>query len=298
MSAAIPAVVLGGTGYVAGELLRLHRRASAVHARGGDVRQPAGRAASPPPFRTWRSAYPDRALQVAGARSRSCCAKRRSAAVFSAAPHGVAARARSTRCSRRAEPPGARRAWSTSRRTFAYAQRRRLRGGLPARARRAGAPGAVHLRAARAPAAAAARRTSRHPGCFATAILLASVPLLASGPRHADAVRQRRHRQHRLGAQARRGHAPSAAPRRSLQLQRAGAPPRAGSRGLRAGGHPASRRSSPSCRTPGPFARGIHVTVQARAAARRSTPPSVLAALRDVLCRRAVRARQRRERRA
>ena len=42
--APIPAVVLGGTGYVAGELLRLLHGASALHARGDDVRQPAGRA--------------------------------------------------------------------------------------------------------------------------------------------------------------------------------------------------------------------------------------------------------------
>jgi len=37
-----------------------------------------------------------------------------------------------------------------------------------------------------------------HPGCFATAILLASVPAARRRPRRTDAVRERRHRQHRL----------------------------------------------------------------------------------------------------
>ena len=41
MSATLPAVVLGGTGYVAGELLRLHRGAPALHPRGGHVREQA-----------------------------------------------------------------------------------------------------------------------------------------------------------------------------------------------------------------------------------------------------------------
>ena len=42
-----------------------------------------------------------------------------------------------------------------------------------------------------------------HPGCFATATLLASVPLLALEPDDAGAVRRGGHRQHRLGPQAR-----------------------------------------------------------------------------------------------
>ena len=41
----IPTLVLGGTGYVAGELLRLHRRASAPRARGGVSPTQARRAA-------------------------------------------------------------------------------------------------------------------------------------------------------------------------------------------------------------------------------------------------------------
>ncbi len=51
-----------------------------------------------------------------------------------------------------------------------------------------------------------------------------------------DAVRQRRHRQHRFGAQAGRGHASSAAAQRPVRLQRAGASPCARGRGLCAGG--------------------------------------------------------------
>ena len=88
-----------------------------------------------------------------------------------------------------------------------------------------------------------------HPGCFSTAILLASVPLLSSGMDRAHAVRQRRHRQHRLGPQARRRHAPSDAPQRPVFLRRAWPSPHAGNHRAGEGGHRASMRSSPSCRT-------------------------------------------------
>ena len=73
-----------------------------------------------------------------------------------------------------------------------------------------------------------------HPGCFATATLLASVPLLALGLTSAHAVRQRRHRQHRLGPQAGRRHASPAAAQRPVLLQRALAPACAGDRRVRA----------------------------------------------------------------
>ena len=55
---------------------------------------------------------------------------------------------------------------------------------------------------------------------------------------------------------------------------------------------PASRPTSPSCRTPGPFARGIHVTVQAQLKSPVDTP-KVLAALREFYADCSVRARDR-----
>ena len=90
MSAATPAIVLGGTGYVAGELLRLiagHPQLE-VAAILSDS-QPGAPVAGA--FAHLRSAYPDlkfaglEEIEAADARAR------RVARLFSAAPHGVAA---------------------------------------------------------------------------------------------------------------------------------------------------------------------------------------------------------------
>src|SRR5204863_205816 len=97
------------------------------------------------------------------------------------------------------------------------------------------APGAIQLCTARAPARAAdrARRPSRLLRHRDPARERAAA---RRAPHCADAVRERRHRQHRLGAQTRGRHAPSAAARGPVQLRRAQAPARAGSDGVRARG--------------------------------------------------------------
>ena len=283
MSARIPAIVLGGTGYVAGELLRLHRRPPAVRARRGACRTASpgeprrGGLPAPAPAPTRDARFSSQA-EIAAAAVRSAAARRCSR------PRRTACRRRSidSLLQRRRSRPARSRASSTSRPTSAT-QRRGLRGGVQARARRAAAPARVHLRGARAPGAARHRRTSRTPAASPRAMLLASVPLLAAGLTSAAAVRQRRHRQHRLGPQAHRGHASPAAAQRPLHLQRARAT--------------ATRRRSPPARVPppastpsfafvphsGPFARGIHVTVQAplKRAARHARRCS--AALRELL---------------
>ena len=170
--------MLGGTGYVAGELLRLlaahpHFELAAVMSDS----QPGEPVAAA--FPHLAGAYPDDALQLPGRGAQAAVRARRSAAVFSAAPHGVAgALDRPLLRPPREAPARAPRVVDISA-DFRYARRRRYAAGLQARARSSGAPGGVHLRAARAPARARARRTSPIPGCFATAMLLASVPLLA-----------------------------------------------------------------------------------------------------------------------
>ena len=157
----------------------------------------------------------------------------RRSALFSAAPHGVAAALIDRLLARRR---GRRDADALRRHLggFPLLERRRLRGGLQARAWRARAHRAIHLRGARTSAASRRRRTWRIPGCFATATLLASVPLLASGLTETPAVRHRHHRQHRIGPQARRGHASSAAAWRSVLLRRARSPACTRDRRLRA----------------------------------------------------------------
>ena len=101
-----------------------------------------------------------------------------------------------------------------------------------------------------------------HPGCFATAALLATRAAARLGTRRAAAVHRRRHRQHRLGPQARRGHPPSAAPRRLVRLCALAHrhAPEIAACAERASGIAAQIHFVPHS---GPFARGIHITVQA-----------------------------------
>src|SRR5207302_1101528 len=93
-----------------------------------------------------------------------------------------------------------------------------LRRGLPAAARGSRAPGAIQLCTARAPARAAdrARRPSRLLRHRDPARERAAARRAPGGT---DAVCERRHRQHRLGAQTRGRHAPSAAARGPVQLR-------------------------------------------------------------------------------
>jgi N-acetyl-gamma-glutamyl-phosphate reductase common form len=177
MSVATPAIVLGGTGYVAGELLRLlagHPQLEAVavlsDSRPGTLVADA--------FPHLRSAYPDLAF---GAIEELDAVVRRSplSALFSAAPHGVSA-AIVDGLLTSAAAAGTRVHCVDISADFRYANQAAYEAvykhphGAPARIREFTCAVPEHL--SKSPT-----RHVAHPGCFATATLLASVPLLALG---------------------------------------------------------------------------------------------------------------------
>jgi N-acetyl-gamma-glutamyl-phosphate reductase len=172
-----PAIVLGGTGYVAGELLRLiagHPRLE-VAAILSDS-QP-GTAVSTA-FPHLRSAYPE--LVFSGLSEIELLMRRApETALFSAAPHGVAAGI-IDRLLRVAEEAGTRPHCVDISADFRYDTAEAYQAvykhphGAPERIRDFVCAVPEHL--ARSP-----RPHVAHPGCFATATLLASVPLLALG---------------------------------------------------------------------------------------------------------------------
>jgi N-acetyl-gamma-glutamyl-phosphate reductase common form len=172
-----PAAVLGGTGYVAGELLRLiagHPQLEllAVLSDGSPGEPVAGA------FPHLVSAYPETRFCTLGEVTRLLAETPR-AAVFSAAPHGVSAGlidqllgacARSGTEARVVDISADFRYASAD----AYAQVYGHAHGAPARLEEFSCAVPEHLAAA--PTAHVA-----HPGCFATAVLLAAVPLLTLG---------------------------------------------------------------------------------------------------------------------
>ncbi len=155
----IPAVVLGGSGYVAGELLRLiaahpHFELTAVMSR-----QPPGEPVAQA-FPHLASAYGETRFAGAdGYRARSQQGAR-DGAVFSAAPHGAAAVLIDALLSKRQH---ARRARARGRYLggFSLSQRRGIRVDLRRCAPRTGAPRRIHLCAARTPGAPRSRATLR-----------------------------------------------------------------------------------------------------------------------------------------
>ncbi len=177
MTETVPAIVLGGTGYVAGELLRLiaahpHFELDAVlsdsHA-GGSV------AAA---FPHLQSAYPE--LRFAALDGVESALRRRpQSALFSAAPHGVAAGS-IDRLLHAAAAAGRRVHCVDISADFRYATAAAYEAvyqhahGAPLRIKEFTCALPEHLRSSPTPHIA-------HPGCFATATLLASVPLLAGG---------------------------------------------------------------------------------------------------------------------
>jgi N-acetyl-gamma-glutamyl-phosphate reductase common form len=177
MNAAIPAVVLGGTGYVAGELLRLlalhpHLKLAAVMSDSSAGEPVAGA------FPQLLCAYPDERFHSEAEVARLLCETPQSA-LFSAAPHGVAA----TLIDRLLA--GTERAGTAPRvvdisADFRYASADDYATvyhhphAAPARLAQFSCALPEHL-------PQLATRYVAHPGCFATAILLASVPLLARG---------------------------------------------------------------------------------------------------------------------
>ena len=177
MTARIPAVVLGGTGYVAGELLRL----IAAHPY-LDIAAVASDSQPDEPvaqfFRHLQPVLPhlrfvghDEVLEYVAANPVT--------AVFSAAPHGVSAALVDRLLSAAAQAGTQPRIVDISadfryRSAAAYEAVYRHPHGAPARIAEFTCAVPEHLNALHTPHVA-------HPGCFATAVLLASVPLLALG---------------------------------------------------------------------------------------------------------------------
>jgi N-acetyl-gamma-glutamyl-phosphate reductase len=172
-----PAFVLGGTGYVAGELLRLiagHPRLD-LKAILSDSQPGASVGVA---FPHLASAYP--ALQFAGAvEIERLIRETPVSALFSAAPHGVAA-ALIDRLLGAAEAAGVQTHCVDISADFRYPSAADYEAvykhahGAPHRIREFTCAVPEHLAAAPTPHVA-------HPGCFATASLLAAVPLLALG---------------------------------------------------------------------------------------------------------------------
>ena len=175
MSVRTPAFVLGGTGYVAGELVRLiaghpHLELKAMMSDS----QPGERVASS--FPHLKSSYPELAFssheEIADAISRTP-----TSALFSAAPHGVSAglidgllkRAESAKARVRVVDISADFRHASPQ---VYEQVYKHAHGAPARLSDFTCAVPEHLKKLETPHVA-------HPGCFATAILHASVPLLA-----------------------------------------------------------------------------------------------------------------------
>jgi N-acetyl-gamma-glutamyl-phosphate reductase common form len=175
MSPAAQAVILGGTGYVAGELLRLlaahpHMSVAAILSDS----QPGAKVAAS--FSHLRDVYPE--LKFSSIEEIDAVLQRSAVtALFSAAPHGVSAglvdRALSV-----AARAGKRVHCVDISADFRYATQEAYEAvykhphGAPARIREFTCAVPEHLQRASTPHVA-------HPGCFATATLLASVPLLA-----------------------------------------------------------------------------------------------------------------------
>jgi N-acetyl-gamma-glutamyl-phosphate reductase len=175
MSERTPAIVLGGSGYVAGELLRLiagHPRLS-LGAILSDS-QPGSRVAEA--FPHLASAYPDVHFATL-ADVEAALLNAPETALFSAAPHGAAA-ALVDRLLTAAESAGVRTHCVDISADYRYASAAayetvyRHVHPAPQRIREFTCAVPEHLARAATPHIA-------HPGCFATATLLAAVPLLA-----------------------------------------------------------------------------------------------------------------------
>ena len=172
-----PAIVLGGTGYVAGELLRLiagHPQLTVAAVLSDS--QPGAPVADA--FAHLRSVYPE--LNFSGPDEISAFIRRSPVtALFSAAPHGVSA-AIVDRLLAQAAASGSQVHCVDISADFRYSSQvayeavYKHKHGAPQRIREFTCAVPEHLQKSPTPHVA-------HPGCFATAALLASVPLLALG---------------------------------------------------------------------------------------------------------------------
>jgi N-acetyl-gamma-glutamyl-phosphate reductase common form len=177
VTTSIPTVVLGGTGYVAGELLRLvaghpNFKLAAVMSDSKPGESVAGA------FPHLVSAYPDTVFQ-SQADVEKLLAETPATAVFSAAPHGVSA-ALIDSLLKTASAAGTRPRVVDISADFRYGSAEAYQAvykhphGAPSRIAEFTCAVPEHLKKVATPHVA-------HPGCFATATLLASVPLLSLG---------------------------------------------------------------------------------------------------------------------
>ena len=176
-TARIPTVVLGGTGYVAGELLRLiagHPQFElAAVMSDSQPGEPVGNA-----FPHLVSAFPD-TLFKSQADVQKVLVETPQSAVFSAAPHGVSAALIDTLL-KASSAAGRRPRVVDISADYRYSSAKAYEAvykhphGAPERIAEFTCAVPEHLKKLQTPHVA-------HPGCFATATLLASVPLLALG---------------------------------------------------------------------------------------------------------------------
>jgi len=271
----IPAVVLGGTGYVAGELLRL-LAAHPQFALAGVLSdsQPGEPIAAS--FRHLASAYPSERFQ-SSTQIEGLVGELPPAAIFSAAPHGSAA-ALIDRLLTRSESAGHNphvvdiSADFRFRTAAAYEAEYKHPHGAPARVESFTCAVPEHLE--RSPTAHVA-----HPGCFATAALLAVVPLLAHELTRGELFISAVTGSTGSGRKPQDGtHHPS----RHSDLYAYGGLTHRHTPEIRACAAAATGVSVPIAFVPhsGPYARGIHATVQATLR-RPCDTAEVLAALRS-----------------
>ena len=177
MSGTIPTVVLGGTGYVAGELLRLiagHPQFELAAVMSDS--QPGEPVANAFPHLV--NAFPDTVF-TSQADVEKLLVKTPQTALFSAAPHGVSA-ALIDSLLKAASAAGTRPRVVDISADYRYSSAQAYEAvykhphGAPARIAEFTCAVPEHLKKLETPHVA-------HPGCFATATLLASVPLLALG---------------------------------------------------------------------------------------------------------------------
>jgi N-acetyl-gamma-glutamyl-phosphate reductase common form len=258
MSERTPAIVLGGTGYVAGELLRLIAGHPRLEVSGilSDSQPGAPVAAA---FPQLRSAYPQQRF-ASLTEIEALIRRTPDSALFCAAPHGVAAGI-IDRLLTAAEAAGVSSHCVDISADFRYASAGAYESvykhahGAPARIRQFTCAVPEHLSLSPTPHVS-------HPGCFATATLLASVPLLALG------LTETRLFVTGITGSTGSGRGPSEAthhPLRHSDLYSYGAlshrhVPEIAACAKLATGIEAEFNFVPHS---GPFARGIHVTVQA-----------------------------------
>jgi N-acetyl-gamma-glutamyl-phosphate reductase len=266
----VPAVILGGTGYVAGELLRL----VLAHPR----LELAAIASDSQPGEPVAKAFPHLAPACGGLKYASIAdasahvARTKRSAVLAAAPHGVS-HALIDGVLKAAESAGANPAVVDISADYRFADLAeyervyRHAHGAPARAKDFSCAVPEHLDRSPTPHVA-------HPGCFVTASLLAIVPLLklglVEGPVFVSAVTGS------TGA----GRTPVPGthhPQRHGDLYAYGALTHRHGAEIAALAGAAAGREAQVAFVPhsGPFARGIHATVQARLAKAMETAAAV-----------------------